>query len=266
MELYTKHIITFNQIGIGVLVIGLYAATFIFVTEKFEAELKQVIKQSAKIVLQLKRAYMEKLVYFQEEDRKRLSEELHDNIMSRFQLMRLNLFDGNLELLQKNLLNSMKIVRELSHNFAPLTQNMSPLSILIEEYIIQIQDQLQVRYATTISATEKELSDTVKLMVFRIFQELISNILKHSNATAIDIRLRHTTKSTVLYVKDNGCGFDLEKASKGIGLKNIDYRAKLIKSSYKFKIQKEKQTIFIICIPHSKLKNYENTTEHSHCR
>ncbi|MGH1386918.1 sensor histidine kinase [Kordia sp.] len=257
MEVYIKHIIAFSQIGVGILIFGLYAVAFIVLLEKFNSEIKNTKDQFAKVSISLREEYIQKLIYFQEEDRRRLSEELHDNVMSRFQLMRLNLFDGNIELLQKNLKNSMGIVRALSHNFAPLEQHTIELPLLIEDYIEQLESKLDVTYSVSRFLKREQLSTEVKLNIFRIFQELISNILKHSNATKIDIQLRCTAQSTTLFIKDNGCGFNIEKASNGIGLKNIQYRAEIIKSKYKFKTSIGKFTMFIIFIPQSNQNDYE---------
>ncbi|WP_298513112.1 ATP-binding protein [uncultured Kordia sp.] len=249
MEIYTKHIIAFSQIGVTLLVFGLYAVAFVFLTGRFNAEVKNISNHSAQVILNLKEEYLQKLIHFQEEDRKRLSEELHDNVMSRFHLMRLNLLDGDIELLHKNLKTSMKIIRALSHNFAPMEAHTDDFSLMVEDYISQIEDKIQINYTVLNSQTKEKLSASVKLNMFRIFQELISNILKHSKATEIEIQFRNTTQSTILFVKDNGCGFNPEKTMQGIGLKNIQYRAEIIKSRYKFKTMLGKYTMFIIFIP-----------------
>ncbi|MEM6717684.1 MAG: ATP-binding protein [Bacteroidota bacterium] len=257
MDIYTKHIIATSQWSFGIFIFGVYAVVFVFVLEKFTAEIKHITTESASTIVALREEYIRKFIQLQEEDRKRLSEELHDNIMSRFHLMRLNLFDGNIASLKKNLKRTMEIVRELSHNFAPFSEDTSELSTLLEDYIFQLKNQLHITYNTTSVASKEMLPANVKCTVFRIFQELVSNILKHSNATAIEIQLRHSKYATVLLVKDNGCGFDLDKASQGIGLKNIKYRAEIIKSRYKFKTFLGKYTMFIIFIPHYNPKNYE---------
>lgn len=256
MGVYSEQIFTIRQIGFGIFIFGMYTVIFIFLLEKFTAEFKSMTDQYAKTILHLKEEYIQQLIDAQEEDRKHLSEELHDNVMSRFQLMRLNLFDGNIELLRKNLKKTMVTVRELSHNFAPLEQNTNELSLLLEDYIFQVKDRLKITYHTTTTSCKEKLSTTVKLTVFRIFQELMSNILKHSNATEITIQLRYSKHATVLLVRDNGCGFDHTKVAQGIGLKNIKYRAKMIKSRCKFKSLLGKYTMFIIFIPQYP-KNYE---------
>ncbi len=74
------------------------------------------------------------------------------------------------------------------------------------------------------------LDKDAQLMIFRIFQEIIQNVLKHSHATTIEIRLKATNSHFELSVSDNGSGFDYEnlfEQNKASGVKNILNRAKL---------------------------------------
>jgi two-component system sensor histidine kinase UhpB len=65
----------------------------------------------------------------------------------------------------------------------------------------------------------------MKLMFYRIIQEQMNNILKHSSATGAIIELSATNLYSLLAIEDNGVGFDSSSASAGIGLRNIRNRA-----------------------------------------
>ena len=69
------------------------------------------------------------------------------------------------------------------------------------------------------------MKDKFKLNVFRMVQEQLNNILKHSKATRMIISLSQSKKSIILTISDNGIGFDTGKHYKGIGLSNIRSRA-----------------------------------------
>ena len=72
--------------------------------------------------------------------------------------------------------------------------------------------------------TGKKLDATIELMIYRIVQEQINNIIKHAQASNAVITLEVGCKNIFLSIADNGVGFDSSKRAKGIGLKNISSR------------------------------------------
>ena len=84
----------------------------------------------------------------------------------------------------------------------------------------------QLKISCTLeSFKEDSVNDKFKLNVYRIIQEQLTNILKHSRATEINISLLQNKRSIMLTISDNGIGFDTEKKQKGIGIANIKSRA-----------------------------------------
>jgi len=81
---------------------------------------------------------------------------------------------------------------------------------------------------------EDQMGDTFKLNTFRIFQEQLHNILKHSKASKVGIAFLTTKTELKFSITDNGIGFDMRQAAKGIGMSNILSRAKLYKGSAEF--------------------------------
>jgi signal transduction histidine kinase len=74
---------------------------------------------------------------------------------------------------------------------------------------------------------EKDLDEKMQLIIFRIVQEQINNILKHANATSAGIYLSRRNDNVILLISDNGKGCDLEKENNGVGIINIRSRAEL---------------------------------------
>jgi len=74
---------------------------------------------------------------------------------------------------------------------------------------------------------EEESEAELKLVIYRIIQEQLNNILKHAAASEIEIELKKETDNLTVSIKDNGKGFDTSVNSKGIGLQNIKHRADL---------------------------------------
>ncbi|REC44181.1 sensor histidine kinase [Chryseobacterium pennipullorum] len=225
-------IVSWIWIGIGILFLST-AFIIVLVIHHFE----QVRKNKRKMI-QLVRSTQtecwENIHYLQEKDRERLAEELHDNIISELNMIRLNINDRNVKELNSDLKRSMQLIRELSHNLTPPDLNGIELADVIADYLVQISKEVEVLY---FNHTEQNITvnSTIKLNLFRIVQELITNILKHASATKITVLLRVSVQYLSLIVQDNGRGFPSGKNHKGIGLKNIQSRSRKINALYKFK-------------------------------
>lgn len=229
--------------------IGLFSLTTLFVTLLVISYLKNIRKNKKKVsrlVRNSKNEHWENMLLLQEQDRERLAEELHDNIISQLNLIRLNLNDKMPEELNRDLKKSMQLIRELSHNLTPPDLDEVELVDLIADYLDQVNKNIEVIFNHM--TMRIPISNPVKLNLFRIVQELITNILKHAEATRVDVSLRISLNYLILTIEDNGRGFTIENQSGGIGLRNIKTRAQKIKAIYKLKTQPEKGTKFIACM------------------
>lgn len=229
--------------------IGLFSLTTLFITLLVISYLKSIRKNKQKVsrlVRNSKNEHWEHMLLLQEQDRERLAGELHDNIISQLNLIRLNLNYKNPDELNRDLKKSMQLIRELSHNLTPPDLEEVELADLIADYLEQVNKNVEVifRHITI----QIPISSPVKLNLFRIVQELITNILKHADATRVDVSLRISLNYLMLTIEDNGRGFTIETHSGGIGLRNIQSRAQKIKAIYKLKTQPEKGTKFIACM------------------
>lgn len=229
--------------------IGLFFLTTVLITLLVINYLKSIKKNRQKVsqlVRNTKKEYWENMLNLQEKDRERLAEELHDNIISQLNLIRLNLNHKNPEEINRDLKKSMQLIRELSHNLTPPDLNGIDLGDLIADYLEQVNKNIEVIFHHM--SIGIQISDPVKLNLFRIIQELVTNILKHAGATRIDVSLRISLNYLTFTIEDNGCGFTTGSHSGGIGMRNIHSRAQKIKAIYKLKTQPEKGTKFIACM------------------
>lgn len=229
--------------------IGLFLLTTVLITLLIVNYLKSIQRNKQKVsqlVRNNQKEHWESMLLLQEQDRERLAEELHDNIISQLNIIRLNLNDKKPEELSRDLKRSMQLIRELSHNLTPPDLNEIDLTDLIEDYLEQVNKSIEVIFrAITIGIP---INNLVKLNLFRIVQELVTNILKHAEATRIDVSLRISLNYVILTIEDNGKGFIMGNHSGGIGMRNIKSRAQKIKAIYKLKTQPEKGTKFIACM------------------
>ena len=75
---------------------------------------------------------------------------------------------------------------------------------------------------------DNSLSDKMKLTIYRIVQEQVTNIIKHANAKEVIIEIYQDKGALVLTIKDDGVGFDVSSKRNGVGLQNISSRAELL--------------------------------------
>ncbi len=175
------------------------------------------------------------VIQAQEREREAIGRELHDNVGQILSTVKLYLDiisknrDAGEELLPKSidlLLNSIHEIRDLSHELSSPTIGTKSLVDSINELSENINSsggvQVHFSHDTNVDKIEKEQT----LTIYRIIQEQLSNILKHSHATRVFIFLKQQNGTTKLAIKDNGVGFDQRAERRGIGLNNIEARAK----------------------------------------
>ena len=178
----------------------------------------------------------------EENERKRMATELHDGICQMLVAANMNLTayladindapkDENellLTQIKKLISEAVKETRNISHNLSSSLLKEKGLIPIISEMVEKINQTKKLNIKFLHYRSKKKIDWTIKINIYRILQELISNILKYANATTITIQLKkHSDKTLILSVEDNGIGFDKNKIKKdGIGLKNIASRVK----------------------------------------
>lgn len=199
------------------------------VTEKLkvEAELanQQVMRQ---------KLITETSIQVQERERDEIGKELHDNInqiMAAAKLyldMAIKKADKGPQLLYKaqhNIVLAINEIRKLSHTL--VAPSLGPITLIqaIEELFTDIRMTTSLHLEVfTCNYNEKEIENNVNLMFYRIIQEQINNVVKHSGAKNVVVKLSTTAENIQLTIEDDGKGFDARKTSSGIGLRNIRNR------------------------------------------
>jgi two-component system sensor histidine kinase UhpB len=197
---------------------------------KLEAELaEQKINKQREIT--------EATIQAQEKERSELGKELHDNInqiLSTTKLyidMALTETDIREELLQKtyrNISSAIEEIRMLSKSLVPPSLGDIGLKEALSELVASLNISQRIRLSLkTVAMDMFTMPDNIKLMAYRIVQEQVNNIIKHSRATEAEIKLAVSKKMFNITVRDNGIGFDAKRKVNGIGLSNITSRAEL---------------------------------------
>lgn len=195
----------------------------------------------------------------QEEERSRIARELHDGVVQQIGSVILrsrNLFsqkniinDQESKELLKSLEDSNKDLRNISHQMMPRALKelgvISALNDLLEGSLTYLNINFNIEH---FNITER-LPEKIEVTIYRIVQELINNIIKHSKATEVTLQLFKANQSIVLIVEDNGIGFSLSKRNKGIGLLNISSRLDMVKGNVNFEPSPKSGTLVTIKIP-----------------
>ena len=125
-------------------------------------------------------------------------------------------------------------VRRIAHNMMPGALMLSGLSGALEDLAVQVRENGLDCHLETIGLDEDRLGQTRSVMVYRILQELVNNILKHAEAREVLIQLLVRQGEMMITVEDDGCGFVPANAvrKKSLGLKNIEARVQFLKGEW----------------------------------
>lgn len=204
---------------------------------------KIVQEQVARIELQLthQKSILQATIATQEEERKRIAQDLHDEISSKLNVVSLTtnllLEDDSLNKEQRDatlhILNvtskTLENSRKLAHDLLPPVLDKFGLKVALEELFDDFiqTNQLQILHDVT---DVPFLSKINALHIFRIFQELLNNAIRHGKASQVTISLAASKDTFELSFKDNGVGFDPDALSvnTGIGMQNISSRAAIL--------------------------------------
>jgi signal transduction histidine kinase len=122
-------------------------------------------------------------------------------------------------------------VRSLSHVLHPVVLDEIGFDSALDQYLPTFQKQtgIEIRYER--QGAGRELDRAVAIHLYRIVQEALNNVARHSKATRADVRVRYLPEATVLEVEDNGSGFVPGQGKQGLGLISMRERAGLVNGS-----------------------------------
>lgn len=184
----------------------------------------------------------------QEKERIEIGEELHENINQIVATIKLYLeYTLKQNKLNPELINESKLLTErVMVAIKKLTNALMPPAleeIGLLQALNDLVDSMKLVNPFTIETkwknfNEGQLNKKIKLTIFRIVQEQLNNIIKHANASKVEISIANKGDEIYLAIKDDGVGFDTAKKRTGVGLKNIKSRSEV--SNGKVSIESKK--------------------------
>ncbi|MBU3027411.1 histidine kinase [Zobellia galactanivorans] len=192
----------------------------------------------------------------QDEERKRIAQELHDSIGGnlagiKLQVASLTKESSKWKEINHQLDETYQLVRDISHTLIPKKFKQHAFSELIREYIgsISRSGKLEIGFYPHPEADINGIDDMTQMELFKVIQELMTNTLKHAEASRVDIHLNLLEKELSLLFEDNGKGFDPSDIKEGIGFENIRSRINHMNGTFHIDSLQNRGTVISIEIP-----------------
>jgi signal transduction histidine kinase len=217
----------------------------------FSFRFSKSLKEKFQIQLDLTKN-QQAIISTQENERKRIGQDLHDDVGNTLAALKnvvSNRYGHDFET-NDMIDKTIEQVRQISHNLMPIDFEKHELSEVLQQTTRKLNNKnIKIQF---IEAGKKLLiKPVIALEIYRIFNEILNNINRHSGASTAVCQIIYQKNSLVLSIEDNGNGFNLSEIlanTEGIGLKNLYARAEIIGA--KLTIQSdEKGTLTILDLP-----------------
>ena len=242
-----NQIITIVIIGVLLLLLMAIALLLFFFFSRKKIIEKELEKKSIQIAHQKEMIYA--TILTQENERKRIAQDLHDDISSKLNVIHLNsnlLLDGELTSDEYAFVNrsiidvtnrTLESARTIAHNLLPPILEKFGFQSAVEELVDDFNTNKKDLIDYDVVYPKNHLNENNELHLFRILQELINNSIRHGKSKKITLSIRVKNTKLLLKYVDDGVGFDQEesKQKKGLGMKNIESRIELLNGTLHIK-------------------------------
>ena len=207
-----------------------------------------------------------RLLTAQEEERRRISRDLHDDINQRLAMLvvQVESLDSNLppstntcskELrsIQDRLTELSDDVRHLAYQFHPSILDDLGLTVALQRLVDDCTARSTMRGTFDASHPPEQLPQNVSTCLYRIAQECLANVVKHARATSVRVSLSSTAETVTLRVDDDGIGFDSHSVidgHRGLGLVSMTERVRLVQGTVAIESIPQRGTSLCITVPH----------------
>lgn len=197
------------------------------------------------------KALLHTVITSQEQERKRIGMDLHDEVGSALSSLRLMLENFTEQQAKPETATHFKVsykqvidgiitnVRHISHNLSPLLKGAYGFYDALEDFCdgINRSGKIQITLDLQQGSADVQLNDASSLALYRVLTELVNNTLKHAGATLINLRFSVEQGQYIIDYKDNGKGLppDVAAKGKGMGFSNIESRLDMIGAAYVLK-------------------------------
>ena len=231
----------------------------------------QYSRKQLKLAKERQMQLSSRLINAEEDERRRVASELHDDFSQRVAILALGLENAE-ETMPASFEELHKQLRELANSTTQLGDDLHALSHRLYSSTIEslglvpavgalckeftVQQGIKVYF--TADEVPRSVHPDAALCIFRIVQESLRNLKKYSGAEMADVELQVAGDRLEISVHDNGCGFDLSRLrrSEGIGIRSMDGRARMLGGKFEIHSEPGKGTTVEACVPsHPAVRN-----------
>ena len=201
----------------------------------FRYRLRQVsLKHAAEL------AFSRRLIDSREQERKRLAAELHDGLGQNLAIIKnramLGILKGDdqarvlkeFDSISESAMRAIEEVREITNNLRPHLLDRLGLTKAINAMLKKVSDVIEIE--SEVDSIDNIFSEAQEISIYRIVQESLNNVIKHSNASGARVVIKAFENSVSIYIEDDGAGFEIEtiKSKSGFGLIGLKERTQLL--------------------------------------
>lgn len=208
-------------------------------------------------------AFSRQLIESQESERKRIAAEIHDGLGQNLLVIKnravlgLTVADGDRSKeqfgeIQESVTEALSEVRSIAYNLRPLHLDRLGLTSTIEEMVEDVEAASGIEIDCDVERIDALFSKDEEINLYRIAQESLNNIVKHSGASKASISVFVENQKVIMSIRDNGRGFDVDRAvaeHTGLGLNGILERAKILGGTYTIESGEKKGTTVTVEVP-----------------
>jgi signal transduction histidine kinase len=230
-----EYIIVVGSIVVVILAVFSSLGFIVFLNKKKKLILEKEVMRSS-----YEKTILESQLEIQEQTFNTISQEIHDNVGQVLSLVKvqLNIMDERNHIdksllgdAQENISKAMTDLRDIAKGLSSERIRVVGLVATVEQEAQRINRAGIVHISTLVSGIEQPTDSQKQLILFRIIQECLQNIIKHAAASAVTIQINYRADRMEIKIADNGKGFNFHKeqlAYQGLGLQNIFKRINLI--------------------------------------
>lgn len=268
-------VILFSQQPIDTLFEALLVAAlgiFFCLFRKIQMDMRAQKERDLEVLRKMQenqRFYIRQAVIAQEEERKRISRELHDDTvqvmgglsrkLDNFVRRNTTLSEQDLDFL-KQIHESLNVglteIQRFSQDLRPSLLDFLGLLTALRSLIHKAEERYSLAINFQVIGNERRFRPESEILIFRIVQEALSNIGRHANASKAEVKIEFVDSKTIFTISDNGVGFDLPESvddlprSGRLGLAGIHERAQLLDGDFNVSSERGKGTTITIEMPH----------------
>jgi len=235
-----QQITLFCSIGVLLLLLG----SFYFLT----------LRQNARQKIASQQQKLEAIIEGEEKERTRIAKDLHDGIVQDLTAIKLKVEANDqksafLNTISNDIDRASKEIRDIAYQMMPIVLREYGLVRSLEDLLEKTLSPKDIKFDFETVNIEERLSEKIEVCFYRITQELLNNVIKHSKANFVSLVISKHQDFVSLIFEDNGTGFDQNNVKKGIGMSSLSSRLEIVNGELKFETTVGSGTMAIIKIP-----------------